>query len=580
MNHFKVSILLFTLAAMYGCVTPLLTSSHIKTPITSSPTLPGLDKKKKHPLSFEYYYILAERALIQGKVEESVDNYVKALKLRPRTYRLYTKLLSLFVANGLFKQTQLLLDKLPDEFRSRRMVRYLQASLFVASKKIGDAIQLLDGIIDDFPGYESAYLLLAEIYELKKDDEKKITVLKLLLKNIPTSFIAEKRLGLHYQMKDQLALAQHYLLSALEKNDKDLNLYVSLGYLFEKLGKQEVSLEYFETALSYNKNNILLLEKIANSYIRLGNGVMALKLLLRLNALLPNNNDIKLKIALLYYELEEYHKAEKILSLFIQDPKSSDQIFYYYGVVLEYLKNYQKSMKFLTKIPVKSDYYSGALVHQVRILRALNRVDEAQALLIGKEQFFSDLAVYYEMRASIYADKSDYALAIEELTIAKEKIGGKARLLFLMGMYYDRWGKRSECIEVLKQVISIVPTYAAALNYLGYLFVEEGVFLDQAEMFIKSALKEDPANGYYLDSLGWLFYKKGDPKKAIHFLQLALSQYPNESVILNHLGTIYAQKGLAFKAVEYFKKAIQFETDYKELKSLIYRVETIKVSIE
>ena len=48
-----------------------------------------------------------------------------------------------------------------------------------------------------------------------------------------------------------------------------------------------------------------------------------------------------------------------------------------------------------------------------------------------------------------------------------------------------------------------------ALNYLGYMYAEDGIMLDQAQTLIEKALEIDPNNGAYIDSLGWVYFKKG-----------------------------------------------------------------------
>ena len=67
----------------------------------------------------------------------------------------------------------------------------------------------------------------------------------------------------------------------------------------------------------------------------------------------------------------------------------------------------------------------------------------------------------------------------------------------------------------MKKAIELNPKNAAALNYLGYTWAEMGVQLDDAEDLIQRALKIQPNDGFYIDSLGWVYYQKGDYPKAV-----------------------------------------------------------------
>jgi len=47
------------------------------------------------------------------------------------------------------------------------------------------------------------------------------------------------------------------------------------------------------------------------------------------------------------------------------------------------------------------------------------------------------------------------------------------------------------------------------LNYLGYMLADRNVKLEEAFGMIKKAVDLDPANGAYLDSLGWAYFRLG-----------------------------------------------------------------------
>ena len=78
---------------------------------------------------------------------------------------------------------------------------------------------------------------------------------------------------------------------------------------------------------------------------------------------------------------------------------------------------------------------------------------------------------------------------------------------------------------------------------------------------IKKALKKEPENGAYLDSLGWTYFKKGDFKKAEDYLLRAIS-YIKDPDIYKHLAELYVALGDKEKAREYYKEgAVQFPDD-------------------
>ena len=65
--------------------------------------------------------------------------------------------------------------------------------------------------------------------------------------------------------------------------------------------------------------------------------------------------------------------------------------------------------------------------------------------------------------------------------------------------------------------------------------------LEQARELIEKAVKAEPKNAAYLDSLGWVLFKLHQPKDALTYTLKAveLSEEP-DATLLDHLGDIYA----------------------------------------
>jgi tetratricopeptide (TPR) repeat protein len=129
---------------------------------------------------------------------------------------------------------------------------------------------------------------------------------------------------------------------------------------------------------------------------------------------------------------------------------------------------------------------------------------------------------------------------------------------------YDKWGRRAECIERMKQVIDLDPRHTNALNYLGYTYAEMGVHLDEAEQLIQRALALKPDDGYITDSLGWVYFKKGRYREALSVLERASRLAPEDPVILEHVGDAHRQLGQVPEAVNYYRRALERKTDDRQ----------------
>ncbi len=98
-------------------------------------------------------------------------------------------------------------------------------------------------------------------------------------------------------------------------------------------------------------------------------------------------------------------------------------------------------------------------------------------------------------------------------------------------------------------------------NDYGYSLVDAGLKIDEAERMIRIALSESPTNGAYLDSYGWLFYKKGEFETAVKWLKLSAGTLQGDDpVVLDHLGDAHWQLGQSEDAVDAWTQAVENAT--------------------
>src|SRR2546423_3850673 len=107
------------------------------------------------------------------------------------------------------------------------------------------------------------------------------------------------------------------------------------------------------------------------------------------------------------------------------------------------------------------------------------------------------------------------------------------------------------------------------MNYLGYMWAEHGMKLEEANELIEKAVKAEPKNAAYLDSLGWVRFKLGRPKEALdpELKAVELSEQP-DATVYDHLGDIYAALKQRDKAREAWKKSVSLEANEQVKKKL------------
>ena len=78
-----------------------------------------------------------------------------------------------------------------------------------------------------------------------------------------------------------------------------------------------------------------------------------------------------------------------------------------------------------------------------------------------------------------------------------------------------------------------------------------------AEEMVGRALQFDPNNGAYLDTLGWIHYRKGKFEDALNeLLRAAQNLTKPDPIVLEHIGDAYAKLNRVPQALDFWQKAI------------------------
>lgn len=185
----------------------------------------------------------------------------------------------------------------------------------------------------------------------------------------------------------------------------------------------------------------------------------------------------------------------------------------------------------------------------LRQLEKLARADDPQSV-IAAVQVYHRLEQY---QASIPL--------LERLVASRPNLAAAG---FLLGSAYERTGERRRAAESFRQVLRHDPDFHAALNYLGYMWAEQGENLDEAVKLVRRAVALDPDNGSYVDSLGWAHFRLGEYDRARTYLERATRLAPEDATVHEHLGDVYVALGELDKARATYRRALELDEENAE----------------
>jgi Tfp pilus assembly protein PilF len=125
----------------------------------------------------------------------------------------------------------------------------------------------------------------------------------------------------------------------------------------------------------------------------------------------------------------------------------------------------------------------------------------------------------------------------------------------------ERAGDAKGSEESLRRILSKDPNNATALNNLGYFLTERNERLPEALDMIQRAVRAEPSNPSFLDSLGWVNFKLGKLKEAERYLSDAARRNSTSATIQEHLGDVLQRLGQQDKARVAWRKALSLATE-------------------
>src|SRR5436309_12650696 len=178
--------------------------------------------------------------------------------------------------------------------------------------------------------------------------------------------------------------------------------------------------------------------------------------------------------------------------------------------------------------------------------------------------------------ASLYRERKDLksAIALLERVVARNPDNDRYR--FTLGAAYDEAKDKTRTIEQMRRAVELNPKNAPALNYLGYTYAEMGVQLDEAERLIRRALAIEPDDGFYVDSLGWVYYQRGDYPRAVEQLEHAVELAGEDPTVAEHLGDAYDRGGHPHDALRLYRDALARAKDTPQIDRLKDKIRSLE----
>ncbi len=206
------------------------------------------------------------------------------------------------------------------------------------------------------------------------------------------------------------------------------------------------------------------------------------------------------------------------------------------------------------------------LLAQILVYMEMKNYAKAESILPRlrneEQKFFMQTQIFmYQKKYTELAGVLDTAeVRLLLLPDSKERNARLGHLYFLRLLLAEKIHSQKllESAENYYRKQGILETPAIA-NAVGYTLAVLNIRLDEAERLIDIALRAAPNNGAFLDSKGWVLFRKGNLAGAEEYLLKALNSEEikaGAAATFDHLGDVKAAQKDIPAAREYYKKAL------------------------
>ncbi len=503
-----------------------------------------------------YAYLSYRELMNEDKMEEAALALEEVIAFAP-TPELYMELGNIYWRTSRYADAVATLGRATEKFPDSDMLIRTLAKTYASQGRFDDAVSVLDEYHRKHPDmvdlvHEAA---MYRMEQLRFDEAAS------RLQAIPanrTSAITDFLLGRAYSGQDMPDKAASAYERAVAADPEYFDALIELGHTYEALNRLPDAEQVFVRLLDAGLESQQVIYRLVDLRLKLNRPDQALATILQYNY----DESLTLESANLFLRQGFYDHAAQLLEPMLQEspiPVSA----YLYLAILEYegRDNPDQALTYLEAIPEDHAHHERSLIFRVHLLYQRGDKDGALELCKAAIDRYPAQPEFQIVLAEIHERSRDFPNALDVLLQANKRWPDNTTILYRLGLIYEYMDHKDQAMIMMEKILSRDSEHADALNFLGYSLAEMGRDLERAVLLIEGALRIDPDNGYYVDSLAWAYYKQGKLGMAWQEIKRAVTLVASDPVIWEHYGDIARDLKFLDQARKGYTRALELEPD-------------------
>lgn len=274
------------------------------------------------------------------------------------------------------------------------------------------------------------------------------------------------------------------------------------------------------------------------------------------------------RLALLSQQQGQWALAESRWQTRLERDQGAGEALFYLSLIAERRGDVEQALRGYQQL-IAAGAGLAPRARAARWLLERGEIEQVQTLFDELSRAGRNDAVSVEVtRSRVLAEAGLFELSLTALSEALERHPQHPDLLYQQAIVHDMAGNTDTAIKEFEALLQLRPADAGVLNALGYTLADRQRELRRAERLIREAVSQRPDNAAFLDSLGWVLYRRGQLRAARPWLERAwrLSREPE---IAAHLGEVLWRLRQEDEARRVWRRALQFAPDSKPLQQTV-----------
>ena len=288
------------------------------------------------------------------------------------------------------------------------------------------------------------------------------------------------------------------------------------------------------------------------------------------------HDEAELRLGKLAYQMGDMTEAGRRFGSLISSQSAAAEAFFYLSSIAEREGRTDLALEGYSKLAEAG----GGLIVRGRAARLLLKRDERSAAFrmldehAAKER--SEMLDVEFAKAALLDDIGRTTEAIALLQLALERFPDHPGVRYQIALIQDKAGMQRESVRSFESLLKDRPEDASLLNALGYSLADRNQKLPRAESMIRKALEASPDNPAFLDSLGWVRFRRGDIPGALPHLERAYRIFP-DAEIASHWGELLWVSGKQSEARALWARSLARSPESRPLRATIERLTGTKM---